>query len=1351
MEIWGAVLMKMKPYYYVSVIIFCFILGNFLATIPVIALNSGNLSTDGFDGTVSVENKIDSRMSDEATAVQGELVEYDGRSTGIGTDIVPPEDPPEITGRNYTMTTTTYSWDDASDGDTHYVTDDNAAYIMIPFEFEYYGQTYWDLIITANGKISFTDMSSAPTGSYPSGASEDWYSMAPYWADLEPASNIYSKHFTSPSRFVIQYDSIDYEVGGLAGTFQLVLFEWGDIEFRYDYLQNMVDYTVGLNYGSNTSFYNTYNFGVDPVDDLALRFEYVSRFVFITSEHYSSSSDYTLTWTARSDVTIDNYHIFVDYIYDGSTSSMSYPLSGLSENWHYFEVWMETGGENVTYQMDFYFDYTPPTVTIEYPLNGTTLVDGKVNWSAFDMGSLTHIEILIDHVLYQTLEWYESETYVIAENGQWHNITVVAYDEAMNFASDNVTIFYDRTAAAVGILTSHGENDLWGIRDLYLSLGHIVLTMYESLDTYPLDAFDVIFIASRSDMDVIWTGSEITAMETYLSNGGILVTVGDSWLSSSLKTILETYGIEFIYETSWPHDYTTNFDASHPLMTGVSSLYLPSLDNKFDISFPAFELFGTEDGTAEFGVVAELAETKILSLCYGFDFYIDEADNQLLWENILDYWLTVDTHDLRAGVGEPDEVSVATTVFIDIHVINNGLSTETSFTAQMWVEGTLVGSMGIPSLDSGKYTTLSFLLVIAYTGSINITAYVAPVTGETNTANNRHTKFVDVYQFTIISPIDMESVQGGLVWVNYTCNDIANLVNITGILNGVEIFHSYTMYMSGISEIIVPVFENGTNIITLVGTWSNGIQSNDSVFVDSYNVCPLMDPSPGDYYDLQFEMVGYGVMQYFNFTFDAWVSTFEINCTMIIGMFNGTGWEWMQTWLVTNVLNGYVSDISPGTPLQLNFYRKRLMVVPSFLSPELMPYSTTIDVPAYSRAAMGTKTCWMDWTQIFTVTGVDSWNGYETLVMTGYMGADITLSVLSCTGMFVHFIQDMGVSGTAIGDVIRTNLLPPSDRAPIVNHPDDIDIQEGTGEFNINWVASGNYPTVYETYVNGVLENSDSWYAGQYIWLNGTNLDPGLHNCSIVFYDNNGQFTMDTVWVDVEDTIDPTIDNPGNQQFEEDTAGRSIIWNPYDNAGVSYEVLQNGSGTTLSWDGGQVVFSLDGLAAGVYNFTLVVYDYGSNIAYDTVIVFVDPATAPAIASPADVEYEVGATSNSIFWTVSDDYSDSWVLYIDGVIDDSDDWDGSNLLFLVDGLAEGSYNYTLVVFDIAGHSSSDTVMVIVSAGTTTTTTTTATTTTTNDTDTTTGTGIPPDVMNLIIMGSIGGLVIIIIIIIIMRKK
>jgi len=408
------------------------------------------------------------------------------------------------------------------------------------------------------------------------------------------------------------------------------------------------------------------------------------------------------------------------------------------------------------------------------------------------------------------------------------------------------------------------------------------------------------------------------------------------------------------------------------------------------------------------------------------------------------------------------------------------------------------------------------------------------------------------------------------------------------------------MPLSG--EIIVPVFENGTNIITLVGTWANGVQANATVSIDSYNVCPVISLLPGDYYDMEVVMEGFGPYQYFNFTFDEWITEFEINCTMSVGGFTGEEWQWITTWLVTNVLNGYVSASSPGAPMGLDFYHKRLMIIPGFLSPEQTPYSTSIDLPTFSRAAMGSKIAWMDWTQVFTVVDFDSWMGYETVILNGTVGIPVSMSALSCTGLFVRFVQDTGYS-IATGTVINTNLLPPSDRAPIVNHPVDTDVVEGIGFLSIEWVASGNYPTTYEIYINGSLEQTGSWYAGQ----PNTYLIPGWYNYSIVFYDNNGQYTMDTVRVDVEDTNDPVIDSPIDKQLEEDMIGRLIVWAAHDDGPVNYTVLHNGTGTTLSWDGGQIMFSLDGFAAGIHNFTLVVYDLGSHMAFDTVIVTIEPA------------------------------------------------------------------------------------------------------------------------------------------------
>jgi len=133
MEYRGEVLMKKKPHYYMLIIIFCFILGNSIATVPTIAMNSGNPSATAHDNPQLVGDNSESQLSHETTPTRGELVEEIGKTAIIETDIVPPEDPPEITGRNYTLTTPTYTWDDATDGDVRQLADDSSEFFMLPF------------------------------------------------------------------------------------------------------------------------------------------------------------------------------------------------------------------------------------------------------------------------------------------------------------------------------------------------------------------------------------------------------------------------------------------------------------------------------------------------------------------------------------------------------------------------------------------------------------------------------------------------------------------------------------------------------------------------------------------------------------------------------------------------------------------------------------------------------------------------------------------------------------------------------------------------------------------------------------------------------------------------------------------------------------------------------------------------------------------------------------------------------------------------------------------------------------------------------------------------------------------
>jgi parallel beta-helix repeat protein len=85
---------------------------------------------------------------------------------------------------------------------------------------------------------------------------------------------------------------------------------------------------------------------------------------------------------------------------------------------------------------------------------------------------------------------------------------------------------------------------------------------------------------------------------------------------------------------------------------------------------------------------------------------------------------------------------------------------------------------------------------------------------------------------------------------------------------------------------------------------------------------------------------------------------------------------------------------------------------------------------------------------------------------------------------------------------------------------------------------------------------------------------------------------------------------------------------------------------------------------------------------------------PTITPLTDTEYEAGLTGNQLNWTAFDVNPDTYIIYRNGTIIDSGEWNGSYIAVDIDGLIFGVYNYTLFVNDTLGVYSVDSVFVIV---------------------------------------------------------
>ena len=130
--------------------------------------------------------------------------------------------------------------------------------------------------------------------------------------------------------------------------------------------------------------------------------------------------------------------------------------------------------------------------------------------------------------------------------------------------------------------------------------------------------------------------------------------------------------------------------------------------------------------------------------------------------------------------------------------------------------------------------------------------------------------------------------------------------------------------------------------------------------------------------------------------------------------------------------------------------------------------------------------------------------------------------------------------------------------------------------------------------------------------------------------------------------------------------------------------------------------------------------------------------APTLDSPSDIEYTFGDSGHTIDWSPIDVRPSSYEVFVNDVSTYTGSWNDTSehILLDVDGLAVGEYNFTCVVYDEAGNTAADTVIVTVVASTT--------------TPTTSTTGQPADLTPLLVVVVVGAIGILLVVFVIMPK-
>jgi len=244
-----------------------------------------------------------------------------------------------------TGATVSFNWADisATGTDTGISGDDTyGGPYPIGFDFEFYGNTYSELNLSANGLITLGPSTFAWSNTYiPSSSVPNNY-IAPYWDDLcvnysayNDGSILYETTGTAPNRqTVIEFFEISRLGSYSLMTFEVILNETGEIWFQYLDMSGMTGNSATVGIENLTGAVGCeYSVNADAlVDNLAIMFEVPGVAIHPDQEDMDvpgSSVDYTLSVTNKQEVS-DTFEIeyasdlgWAVELYDGAMTPLT--------------------------------------------------------------------------------------------------------------------------------------------------------------------------------------------------------------------------------------------------------------------------------------------------------------------------------------------------------------------------------------------------------------------------------------------------------------------------------------------------------------------------------------------------------------------------------------------------------------------------------------------------------------------------------------------------------------------------------------------------------------------------------------------------------------------------------------------------------------------------------------------------------------------------------------------------------------------------------------------------------------------------------------------------------------------
>ncbi|MBY9007634.1 MAG: hypothetical protein KGD63_12865 [Candidatus Lokiarchaeota archaeon] len=215
----------------------------------------------------------------------------------------------------------------------------------------------------------------------------------------------------------------------------------------------------------------------------------------------------------------------------------------------------------------------------------------------------------------------------------------------------------------------------------------------------------------------------------------------------------------------------------------------------------------------------------------------------------------------------------------------------------------------------------------------------------------------------------------------------------------------------------------------------------------------------------------------------------------------------------------------------------------------------------------------------------------------------------------IHIVWQDDTDGIwGVDSEIMYNKISIEDLSPDINHPEDIEYEEGMTGNIINWTATDLNPKNYTIKRNGNNIDNGTWISGNPISIDVSGLIVDIYNYTLNTSNLYGYWSSDTVYVTVHPIVDPILDLEDDFSYTEGESGNYINWIASDLFPNTFSISRNGSEIDSgTWTNMQLYFvNIDGLTPGIYEFIFNVSDKLENWDSDTIIITVEEKNKPSI-------------------------------------------------------------------------------------------------------------------------------------------